>query len=192
MILAVALILAAIIVAELIALAGRRAWVHWKTTRRAPLVDDAMTELADAIVTGVAPAAPVGRVRRRAFRLAALELFTALAGESRARLTRFVEELGLVDDVVRTLSRSRRAYARRTAADELAEIRSPQAVPILTRALADTDPMVRVVAVRGLASLPELSQLDRMLEAAHRLGRDGALDRARATAGSDRHVLAIL
>jgi HEAT repeat protein len=164
MIVTLALILAVLVVAELIALFGRRAWVHWKRTHRAPLVDHAMTELADAIVTGVAPAAPVGRVRRRAFRLAALELFTALAGESRSRLTRLVEELGLVEDVLRTLTRSPRAYARRTAADELAEIRSRSAIPLLTRALADRDPMVRVVAVRGLASLAELSQLERMLE----------------------------
>ncbi|MFL5928443.1 MAG: HEAT repeat domain-containing protein [Gaiellaceae bacterium] len=164
MIVAVALILAFLVGAELIALCGRRAWVQWKGTHRAPLVDDAMTQLADAIVTGVDPAPPVGRVRRRAFRLAALRLFTALAGESRARLTRLVEELGLVEDVLRTLNRSRRAYARRTAADELAEIRSRRAIPLLTRALADRDPMVRVVAVRGLASLADLAQLERMLE----------------------------
>ena len=160
----VAVVLGVVVVAELAALVGRRAWVHWKRAHRAPRVDEAMTELAGAIVAGTIPDTPLGRVRRRAFRLAALELFAVLAGESRARLTRIVEELGLVEDVVRTLRRSPRAYARRTAADELAEIRSAEAVPVLTSALADRDAIVRVVAVRGLASLPELGELSRMME----------------------------
>jgi hypothetical protein len=94
-----ALILGALIAAELIALVARRAWVHWKLGHRAPLVDDAITSLADALVIGVVIVRPQGRTARRAFRLAALELFPMLAGESRRELARIVDEIGLVDDV---------------------------------------------------------------------------------------------
>jgi HEAT repeat protein len=159
-----ALVLGALVAAELVALVGRRAWVHWKLGRRAVLVDEAITALADALVSGVVPERPRGRTSRRAFRLAALELFPALAGESRRQLTAIAEQLGLVDDVVRTLRRSPRAYARRTATDELAEIGSASAVPALEAALGDTDRIVRIAAVHALAAVPELRRADRMTE----------------------------
>lgn len=158
----VALALGLLIAAELAALVTRRAWVHWKRGRRALLVDDAITTLAETLVTGAEPEQPQGRVRRRAFRLATLELLSVLVGDSRERLTRIADELGLVDDAVRTLRRSPRAYARRTAADELAELRSARAAPALAVALADLDPIVRVAAARGLASLPDLDRIDRI------------------------------
>jgi HEAT repeat protein len=159
-----ALILGALIAAELIALVARRAWVHWKLGHRAPLVDDAITSLADALVIGVVIVRPQGRTARRAFRLAALELFPMLAGESRRELARIVDEIGLVDDVIRTLERSPRAYARRTATDELAEIASERAVPALEQALGDRDRIVRITAVRALAAVPRLDRIERMTE----------------------------
>jgi HEAT repeat protein len=159
-----AISLAAVIVAELVALAGRRSWVHWKLGRRQALVDDAISALADAVVAHGEIEPPQGRVNRRAFRLAALELFPVLAGSSRVRLTRLAESAGLVGDVIRTLERSPRAYARRTAADELAEIRSAQAAPALAASLGDVDPVVRVACVRGLAWLGDLTELRRMIE----------------------------
>jgi HEAT repeat protein len=162
MINALALILGTLVLVELIALVARRAWVHWKRGKRAAIADEALTELAEALVTGTTPAQPAGRVRRRAFRLAALELFPELAGDSHARLTGIVEELGLVDDVKRTLQRSPRAFARRTAADELAEIRSLTAARVLAAALDDRDAIVRVTAVRGLTSLHDLGRLAQM------------------------------
>jgi HEAT repeat protein len=176
MIVAVALIFGGLVLLELIALVGRRSWVHWKLGRRRPLADEAVTALANALVLGTAPARPQGRVRRRAFRLAALEVFPALAGNSRERLARLVDDLGLVDDVMRTLRRSPRAYARRTAAAELGEMRSPRSAPALVAGLADRDPIVRVACVRGLAWLSELSQIERMLR---------VLDRDAATAPSE-------
>jgi HEAT repeat protein len=160
----VAIILAGVIVAELVALIGRRNWVHWKLGRRQALVDDAISALADALVAHGDVEPPQGRVNRRAFRLAALELFPVLVGSSRKRLTRLAESTGLVGDVIRTLQRSPRAYARRTAADELAEIRSAQAAPALTASLGDVDPVVRVACVRGLALLGDLTEISRMLE----------------------------
>jgi HEAT repeat protein len=159
-----AIFLAAVIVAELVALAGRRSWVHWKLGRRQALVDDAISALADAVVAHGEIEPPQGRVNRRAFRLAALELFPVLAGSSRERLTRLAESAGLVGDVIKTLHRSPRAYARRTAADELAEIRSAQAAPALATGLGDVDPVVRVACVRGLAWLGDLTAIRRMLE----------------------------
>jgi HEAT repeat protein len=159
-----AIFLASVIVAELVALVCRRNWVHWKLGRRQALVDDAISALAEAVVAHGEVEPPQGRVNRRAFRLAALELFPVLAGSSRERLTRLAEDTGLVGDVIRTLQRSPRAYARRTAADELAEIRSAQAAPALTTSLGDVDPVVRVACVRGLAWLGDLTQVRRMLE----------------------------
>jgi len=153
-----------VILVELLALVGRRAWVHWKFGRRRELVDGALTALADAVASGVALSQPVGRVSRRSFRLAALELFPVLAGESRERLTRIVDGLGLVDDAMRTLARSPRAFARRTAADELGEIRSARAAPAFVAGLDDRDAIVRVACVRGLASIDELGQIERMLD----------------------------
>jgi hypothetical protein len=158
-----ALVLGGIVLLELIALVGRRMWAHWKLGRRRPMIDEAVVTLAEAIVADSVPQRPEGRLRRRAFRLAALEVFGVLAGGSRARLTRVVGELGLVEDVIRTLRRSPRAFARRTAADELAEIRSPLSAGALAAGLDDRDPIVRVACVRGLASLGELGRIERIL-----------------------------
>jgi HEAT repeat protein len=167
----VELVVGVLVAAELAALVARRAWVHWKLGHRAVLVDDAISVLADALVTGELPGWPRDRTRRRAFRLAALEQFPVLAGDSRRRLTRIAEELGLVDDVIRTLRRSPRAYARRTATDELAEIGSATAVTALEAALADRDPIVRLTAVRALAALSELDRAEQMAQV---LDRDTA------------------
>jgi HEAT repeats len=159
-----AIVLGALLAAELVALIGRRTWVHWKLGHRTPLVEEAIITLADALVTGVAPRRPQGRTARRAFRLAASELFPELRGNSSRKLTSVAEELGLVDDVIRTLHRSPRAYARRTATDELAEIASARAVPALEAALADRDRIVRITAVRALAALGHLDPVERMAQ----------------------------
>jgi HEAT repeat protein len=144
--------------------------VHFKGRRRAPLVDEALAVLAGALVSGTTPPRPKGRVRRRAHRLAMLELAAELTGDSRARLTGLAEELGLVDDTMRTL-RSLRAYARRTAADELAVIASRRAAGPLAVRLADEDAIVRVACVRGLAAMGELGEIEAMLRV---LERDAA------------------
>jgi HEAT repeat protein len=158
------LVFGMLVAAELIGLVCRRAWVHWKVGTRASLVDDAISVLAGSLVTGVIPERPRGRTRRRAFRLAALELFAVLAGDSRRKLTSVVEELGLVDDVIRTLRRSPRAYARRTATDELGEMAGARAVPALQDALRDRDRIVRITAVRALAALADPSPVERVAQ----------------------------
>jgi PBS lyase HEAT-like repeat len=166
-----AVIGAVLVVVELLALVGRRIWTHWKLGRRRALVDEALAALADAVATGVAPPRPVGRVRRHTCRLAALELFPQLAGASRARLTALIEDLGLVEDAMRTLARSPRSFARRVAADELGEIRSPRAAPSLAAGLDDRDRIVRVACARGLALINDLTRIDQIL---HVLERDSA------------------
>jgi HEAT repeat protein len=174
----VAAALGVVVVLELAALAGRRAWVHWRIGHRGALVDEAVTTLVDAVVLGTPVDPPAGRVRRRAFRLATLELLPALAGPSRDRLTWLVAEAGLDRDVRRTLERSPRAYARRTAADELGELGSAGSAAALRAGLEDRDAIVRIACVRGLARLPELSRLPRMVEI---LDRDAPTDPAGAT-----------
>jgi HEAT repeat protein len=173
-----------IVVVELLALVGRRVWAHWKLGRRQPLVDKAMTGLAHALVSGNAPPWPIGRVERRAHRLAALELLPALAGPSRDRLTQLVDDLGLADDAMRTLGRSPRAFARRTAADELAEIRSPRSAELLAEKLGDRDAIVRIACSRGLAHLRDIEHVQRMLEILDR-------DCRRAPAHSESAMLAL-
>ncbi len=179
-----AIILAGLIVAEVVALIARRNWVHWKLGHRQALVDDAISALAEAVVAHGEVEPPQGRVNRRAFRLAALELFPVLAGSSRERLTRLAESAGLVSDVIQTLHSSPRAYARRTAADELAEIRSGQAAQALATGLGDVDPVVRVACVRGLAWLGDLTEVPRMIEVL-----DG--DSLRAPSESESAMLAL-
>ena len=153
-----------LVVLELAALAGRRAWVEWKCGRRQVLVDEAFDTLVDALVFGTPIEAPVGRVRRRAFGLAALELIHELSGESCARLRALVEEAGLLDDAARRLRRSPRAFARRRAADGLGELRSPRLGPAFAAGREDRDPIVRVACARGLLRIPDLHRLDRILE----------------------------
>jgi HEAT repeat protein len=159
-----AVVFGTIVVLELVALAGRRAWVDWKLGRRQVLVEAALETLVDALVFDKAVDPPVGWAGRHAFRLAALELVRTLSGESRARLTRLVEEAGVVDQALGELRRSPRAFARRTAADELGEFRSRRAVAAFEAGLGDRDAIVRVACARGLLRIPELRRLDRILE----------------------------
>jgi HEAT repeat protein len=159
-----AVVFGTIVVLELVALAGRRAWVDWKLGRRQVLVDAACATLVDALVFGSTVDPPAGWARRHAFRLAALELVRTLSGESRARLTQLVEDAGVVDQALRELRRSPRAFARRTAADELGEYRSRRAVSGFEAGLDDRDAIVRVACARGLLRIPELRRLDRILD----------------------------
>jgi len=159
-----AVVFGTIVALELVALAGRRAWVEWKLGRRQVLVDAACDDLVDALVFGSAVDPPVGWARRHAFRLAALELVRALSGDARARLTRLVEEAGGLDQALGELRRSPRVFARRMAADELGEFRSRRAVSAFERGLDDRDAIVRVACARGLLRIPELGRLDRILE----------------------------
>jgi HEAT repeat protein len=163
-------VFATLVVLELAAIAGRRAWVEWKHGRRQRLVEAASETLVDALVLGTEVEPPVGRARTYAFRLAALELFSELAGDSRVRLTRLVEDAGVVDHALRTLRRSPRAFARRVAADQLGEFHSRRAVSAFEAGLDDRDAIVRVACARGLLRIPELRRLDRILDV---LDRDG-------------------
>jgi HEAT repeat protein len=149
-------------------------------------VEEALSVLADALVSGETPRRPEGRVRRRAYRLALLQLAPELAGASRARLTRLAEELGLVDDAMRTL-RSLRAYARRSAADELSVLASRRAVPPLAVRLADQDEIVRVVCVRGLAAAGAFDELESMLRVLERDARAAPGEAAAAMLALARH-----
>jgi HEAT repeat protein len=156
--------LAALVALELAGLAGRRAWLQWKLERRQPLVHEAFETLTAALVVGTPVEPPAGWARRHAFRLAALELNTALSGESCARLTRLVEDAGVLDQAIGELRRSPRVFARRTAADELGAHRSRRAAPAFEARLDDRDAIVRVACARGLLRIGALARLDRILE----------------------------
>ena len=60
-----AVVFGTIVVLELVALAGRRAWVEWKLGRRQVLVDEACETLVDALVFGSAVDPPAGCSPRR-------------------------------------------------------------------------------------------------------------------------------
>jgi len=153
-----------LVVVELAALAGRRAWVEWKLGYRQRLVAEACQTLADALVFRTPVDAPTGRVRQRALRLAQLELLPQLQGESRARLTALLEDAGVLDDAVRALRRSPRVYPRRRAADALGELHDSRLAPAFEAGLDDRDAIVRVACARALLRIPELGRLDRILE----------------------------
>ncbi len=91
-----------------------------------------------------------GQDERTALRHAALEVLADLRGSERARLVEFLEQLGYTRQAISELAARRRAVRRR-AAETLAAIASPSAVPALTAALADRDVLVRTTCARILA-----------------------------------------
>jgi hypothetical protein len=163
------MLIRALVIVLLVALwivVARRALAQWRLQHLRPLVDDAAGSLAEAVVNGPDPTPPVGRSRRRAYRLAALELLPELRGASRLALAEVVERLGLTADAERTLRRSPRRLARRRAAHELVEVGRPGSAAALESGTRDRDEVVQLICVRGLVRLGELppsSELVRIL-----------------------------
>jgi HEAT repeat protein len=104
-------------------------------------------------IAGVGPPPqPGSQGERDALREVALSTVTDLTGSERQTVVRLLEDLGFVDDAVAGLT-SRRRSRRRGAAEQLALIQSPQAIPALTAGLDDQDALVRTSCARTLAEI---------------------------------------
>jgi HEAT repeat protein len=134
-----------------------------------------VTYLADPDASPPAP--PAGPNARVVFRKIAMETLVELQGGERERLTRLLEETGIVDELCEELT-ARRRLTRLHAAELLAELRSRRAAQHLLLSLLDPDPDVRLACARGLAELAEPDFLAPLIDAADR----GASDRPGAAA----------
>jgi HEAT repeat protein len=137
-------------------------------------------EVSLAVFLAGDPAAPqVTSVPERAIMLdVALEALADLRGAERARLVAFLEEHGYVAEAIRGLS-ARRRVVRRQAAETLATIATPAAVPALTAGLADHDARVRIACACTLA---EIGGEDVVPAIVATTERDAALDPGGVTA----------
>jgi hypothetical protein len=163
-----ALVLAGLFVVELLVIVARRLWVNRKVAEERRREEVAGRPLALALVAGTELLA-AGATQRRALRRAALALLLEIDGSDRARLTGILEQQGLVVDACRDLSK-RSTFTRRQAADELAEVRSTDAIPALSRGLDDRDGLVRLFSARALAHLGARDRLPRIMEVVQKDG----------------------
>ncbi|GAA3161923.1 hypothetical protein GCM10010466_61150 [Planomonospora alba] len=98
--------------------------------------------------------AALDRRRWNAVRASAVGLLGKVSGQGNAALTRLFEERGVARDAVADLSR-RGSVRRARAATVLGLLRHAEAVPDLTRLLADRHPEVRTAAARALGRIAE-------------------------------------
>jgi len=84
-----------------------------------------------------------------------LEFVASLRGEQRQRLVELAGQLGL-ERMWQRQSRSRRADARRKGVAGLAVLGTPEALACLRERVGDRDPVVRLAAIRRLASAGRL------------------------------------
>src|SRR5713101_2424840 len=99
--------------------------------------------------SGGAPAM-AGRGERALFLAVAQEALADLRGDERDRLVDLLLQLGFMQDAVIGL-KGRRAVTRRRAAETLAALATPLAVPVVAAALADRDVLVRTTCACTLA-----------------------------------------
>ncbi len=93
-----------------------------------------------------------GPDERAALLHAALEALADLRGSERTRLVELLDQLGYARQAISELA-DRRPAVRRRAAETLAAMASPAAVPALTAGLADRDLLVRATCARVLADI---------------------------------------
>ena len=87
-------------------------------------------------------------------------------GRRRARMA--LEDYGFVARECASLLLGAESFERASAARVLGEMRSAQALPFLTEALYDADPVVRVASVQSLGALGLPSAIGALLHTAHR------------------------
>jgi HEAT repeat protein len=99
--------------------------------------------------SGAAPEI-AGRGQRAILLAAARDALADLRGDERDRLVALLVQLGFAREAMLALS-ARRTVARRRAAETLATLATPLAVPAVTEALADRDVLVRTTCACTLA-----------------------------------------
>jgi HEAT repeat protein len=104
-------------------------------------------------------------------RQVALEIITEVQGRERDRLILLLEGAGIIAETADGL-RSRRARARRSAAEALRQIGSEEAVGALSAALLDPDLDTRLTCAAALAGLADTEHLSTVLAIADRSAAD--------------------
>src|SRR5260370_1191702 len=99
--------------------------------------------------SGAAPEM-AGRGQRAILLAVARDALADLRGDERDRLVALLVQLGFAREAMLALS-ARRTVARRRAAETLATLATPLAVPAVTEALADRDVLVRTTCACTLA-----------------------------------------
>jgi HEAT repeat protein len=94
--------------------------------------------------------APSSLGDRPVFLAVAQEALADLRGDERDRLVDLLVQLGFLRDAILAL-RGRRSVVRRSAAETLAALATPLAVPAVTHGLADRDVLVSTTCARTLA-----------------------------------------
>jgi HEAT repeat protein len=88
-----------------------------------------------------------------------LDRLEVASGDEVRQLTDFLRRSGLLDTRIWE-ARNRRGFRRQAALVSLGRMRAPEAIPALADALEDSDPDIRVAALRGLGrtGLPEAAE----------------------------------
>jgi HEAT repeat protein len=138
----------------------RRQRQHWRLRPPAEL------SLARYLAGGPEPTV-AGKTARAVLLDVALAALADLRGGERVSLASFLAQLGYVDQAISQLG-SRRRTVRRRAAETLATIASPAALPALAVNLADRDVLVRTACARALAELGRAEAVPAIVAAALR------------------------
>lgn len=139
----------------------------------------AETAVAEFLAGGADLPAYRRKAERAALLDAAVEALADLQGRERVRLVGMLGRLGFADEAAVRLRSSRRAVRQR-AAETLAAIATPEAIPVLSQGLGDRDDIVQTTCARVLAEVggPEvtgvvLATVERTI--AHRPGAAAAV-----------------
>jgi HEAT repeat protein len=123
--------------------------------------------LAEFLVGNPRPPLAAAQDARVVLLRAALDALLDLRGGEHAKLVALLEELGYGREAISGLSAGR-LVVRRRAAETLAAIAGPPAVPALIGALADRDVMVRMICARTLAEIGGEQTVPLVVSAARR------------------------
>jgi HEAT repeat protein len=158
-----ALALAVLSVLVLVVLAVRRMRLGMSERRRAELEDE-LRPLALAVVEDGEP--PSGLSAEAETELARIlgRYGRGLRGDAKARIARYFESSGALDECLRALQH-RRGWARAEAAYTLGAMGSPRAVEPLLAALGDGDRDVRSAAAQSLGRLGAVDAVEPLLAA---------------------------
>jgi HEAT repeat protein len=121
-----------------------------RVTRARRFGPSAAASLGTYLAGSGARPAPDGPGERALFRAIAQDALADLRGDDRDRLVALMGQLGFTQDAMFRL-KARRAVTRRRAAEMLASLATPLAVPAVTDALADRDVLVRTTCACTLA-----------------------------------------
>jgi hypothetical protein len=134
---------------------------------------DLLLKPISAKLSRMSPAAR--RFHRTSIRKVLIDFSRDLTGESFERLTYFFHALSMTDDELKRL-KSRSWWIRAEAANTLGRLRGENAIAPLSRALQDSNPDVRLEAMKALVVLAGVKALRTIFSISHDLSRWTAIE----------------